>query len=118
MLTGPCLTARILWQHIYPFLLTCKLAQDVQVAEKPQRTEEYSKRYGEFFSRGRSEISEPFRTTFMMCFTRTIKRVSQSRLGRVVKRYKRVSDGELEVIVSFPWTLTSVQRTSDSDYMD
>ncbi|KAL9713441.1 hypothetical protein Ac2012v2_003051, partial [Leucoagaricus gongylophorus] len=57
--TGPSLTARVLWQHISPLRLTCKLAQDVQVAEKPRQTEEYSRRYGDFFSRGRSEISEP-----------------------------------------------------------
>ena len=47
-----------IWQHVSPLRLTCKLAQDVQVAEKSRQTEEYSRRYGDFFSRGRSEISE------------------------------------------------------------
>ena len=57
-----------------------------------------------------------FRSPLAVTFIRTIRRVSQSRLGRVVKRYKKVSDGGFEAIaiVSFPWTLTSVR----SSYMD
>ena len=45
-----------------------------------------------------------FRSPFAVTFIRTIRWVSQSRPGRVVKRYKKVLDGEFEAIDSFPWT--------------